>query len=117
MSVAEDFFDMFAIFTQVKSLSNILQRVVDSMVESDPLDPFTLICYVKQPLVAIDPTSPDFPKAIGSSIDRLKESMERTKKKAELSEKAKAWIESILVQDGPDPGIATVLRYTLRKLE
>ncbi|KAF7876399.1 hypothetical protein EAF04_001491 [Stromatinia cepivora] len=114
---AEGFFDMFAAFTQVKCLPKILQHVLDSMLESYPKDPATCNCYIRQPLVGIDHTSPEFAVGIRSALNRLKESMENTNDKNQLSLKTKAWIEAILALPELDSGIQTVLQHTLRKLE
>lgn len=116
-SAAEDFFDMFAAFTQVRCLPKILQHVLDSMTELYPTDACTCSCYIKQPLAAIEPSSAEFPAALGSALDRLKEAMAKVKDKGDLSKKTKAWIEPILAIEELDPGIQTVLRHTLRKLE
>lgn len=116
-SAAEDFFDMFAGFNQVRCTPTLLQHVVDSMVESYSTDPCTFSCYIRQPCVSIEPMSADFPMALGSALDRLKEGMERTKDKEELSKKMVTWIEPILALDDLDPGIRTVLNHTVRKLE
>ena len=116
-SAAADFFDMFAAFTQVRCLPKVLQHVLDTMAESYPTDPCTCDCYIRQSFIGIEPTSVDFPMALASALDRLKESLGKTKNRAEISKKVKAWIGPILTLEGLDPGIETVLKYTLRKLE
>lgn len=115
-AVAADFFDMFANFTQVRCLPKILQHVLDALTESYPVDPVTCNCYNKQPLIGIDPTSAAFPAALGLFLDRLKESMVRTKDKAELAKKTRLWIEPIAALKELDPDIKTVLEHTVRKL-
>ena len=115
-SVAEDFFDMFTSFSQVRCLPKILQHVLDSMIAAFPADPSTCNCFVKQLLAGIDASSPEFPMAIGGALDRLKESMERTEDRTALSKKTRTWIEQILALDDLDPGIQTVLNYTIRRL-
>lgn len=115
-STAEDFFDMFSRFTQVRCVPIILQHVLDVMTEAYSTDPCTFNCYIRQPLVGIDPASPEFPMALASSLDRLKESLERTKDKGTLTKKTRGWMEPILELEDLDPGIQTVLRHTLRKL-
>jgi U3 small nucleolar RNA-associated protein 6 len=116
-AAAEDFFDMFASFTQVRCLPKILQYVLDSMMESHPRDPCICSCYIRQPVLGIEPTSPEFPIAVGSTLDRLKESMGTANDKAVLSRKMKAWFEQILGLEELDPGIQTVIRHTIKKLE
>lgn len=115
-SVAENFFDMFARFTQVRCLGKILQHVLDAMEEEYPTDACTCNCYVRQPLAGIEPTSADLPGALIESLDRLKVSMSRAKDKEDLVKKTRAWIEPILEVEGLDPGIDTVLRHTVSKL-
>ena len=116
-AAAEDFFDMFTAFTQVRCLPKILQHVLESMTELYSTDACTCNCYIRQPFAGIEPTSADFPAALASALDRLKESMARVKDKVELSKKTKSWIEPIVVMEEIDPGIQIVLKHTLRKLE
>jgi U3 small nucleolar RNA-associated protein 6 len=87
------------------------------MMESYPRDPCTCSCYIRQPVLGIEPDSPDFPIAIGSTLDRLKETTATVKDKAELSKKIKVWFERILSFEDLDPGIQTVVGHTLRRLE
>ena len=115
-STAENFFDMFASFTQVRCMPSILQHVLGSMTVAYPTDPCTLNCYIRQPLIGLNPTSADFPMALGSSLDRLKEALGGTEDRETLAKKTRTWIESILELQDLDPGIETVLRHTLRKL-
>ena len=115
-SVAEDFFNMFAAFDQVLCLPKILQHVIDSMMETYPTDSSTHSCFVRQPIIGINPRSSKFPMALASSLDRLKSSKEKASDKGKLSGKVASWMEPILSLDNLDPGIRTVLNHTLRKL-
>lgn len=115
-SAAEDFFDMFALFTQVRCLPKILQHTLDAMMELYTTDSCTCNCYVKQPFIGIEATSAEFPAALGESLDRLKKSLDRTKDKESLAKKTRVWIESFLAVEELDPGIQTVLTHTLRKV-
>ena len=116
-TAAEDFFDMFAAFTQVRCLPKVLQHVLDSMTELYSTDACTCNCYIRQPLIGIESTSEDFPVALGSALDRLKESIPKAKDGAELAKKTRAWIEPVLAVEELDPSIPTVLKHMLRKLE
>jgi U3 small nucleolar RNA-associated protein 6 len=116
-TVAGDFFDMFATFTQVRCLPRILQHVLDSMVESYSTDPCTCDYYTRQPILGLDPASPDFVVALGTTLERLKESLSKTKDKKELIKRTRSWISRILAFGDLDPGIHTVLKHTARKLE
>jgi U3 small nucleolar RNA-associated protein 6 len=102
-STAEDFFDMFANFTQVRCMPTILQHVLDVMTEAYSTDPCTCSCYVRQSLAGLDATSAEFPMALGSALDRIKEATERTKDKRTLSKKTKTWVEPIFCRSMPKP--------------
>jgi U3 small nucleolar RNA-associated protein 6 len=116
-SVAEDFFNMFASFEQVLCLPKILQHVIDIMLETYSTDSSTHSCFIRQPIIGIDPRNSKFPMALASSLDRLKASKEKVTDRSQLSRKVASWMESILALDDLDPGIRTVLTHTLRKLE
>jgi U3 small nucleolar RNA-associated protein 6 len=117
-SAAADFFNMFTVFTQVRCLPKILRHVLDSMRESYPIDPSTCNCYIRQPVVGVNLASPEFPLALGTSLERLKEELGRVKERdrAALVIKTKAWIGSVLAVENLDHGIRTVLEHTIRKL-
>lgn len=114
-SAAGDFFDMFATFTQVRALSNILQHVLDVMTEVEENGPCTCDSFIRQPLIGLDPTAPEFPGALGTALDRLKESLMRTNDRETLVKKTAAWVNAIIEVEGLDPGIRTVLEHTMRK--
>jgi U3 small nucleolar RNA-associated protein 6 len=116
-SAAEAFFFMFAKFTQVRCTPMLLQHVLDSMVETYPMDACTFYCFIRQPCTGLEPTFAEFPMALGSSLDRLKEGLVKTNDRAGLSKKIQTWIEPMLAVENLDPGIRTVLDHTVRKLE
>lgn len=115
-AAAEAFFDMFAAFTQLRCMPVILQHVLDAMVELYPTDPCTCNCYIQQPILGINCSSAEFPIALGISLERIKESTEKTKNRGELAAKTVAWIEPLLERKNMDRGIQTVLRHTLSTL-
>ncbi|KAH8603157.1 hypothetical protein B0O99DRAFT_605292 [Bisporella sp. PMI_857] len=114
---AESFFNMFSVFTQVRSLPYILQHVLDSMEEVYPVDACTQSCCLRQPIVMIDPTSAEFPGALAISLERLQGAASKVKDKAVLAKKVKGWIQPIISIDSLDPGVAKVLEHMLRRLE
>ena len=115
-SAAEDFFDMFAAFTQVRCLSQILQHVLDAMQKLFAMDTSTSNCYVRQPIIGVDLHSPSFPAALGESLSRLKEMRGKTKDNNVFLKKTKSWIESLLATKDLDPGIETVLKHIHRNV-
>lgn len=117
-AAAEAFFDMFAEYTQhVRCLPKILQHVVDAMMESYPKDALAQNCYVRQAVIGVDVTTAEFPLALVTALERLREAQEKVKDNSLLSTKTKEWIEPILALQDLDPNIQTVLSQTVRKLE
>lgn len=114
--VAEEFFDMFATFTQVSCQQKILDHVLDSTLEAFPTDASTYSCYIRRPILNINPQTAEFPAALASALERLKAAMEKTSDKGELSKKTIAWIEPMLAIEDLDPGLSKVLHFTQKKL-
>jgi len=115
--VAEAFFDMFATFPTVAASARILQHVVDAMVDTDPNEPSTCSCLVRQPLVGVDPNTAAYPKALRESLVRLKNATETTSDKGALAEKTITWIDAVLSRGDLDDGIKRVLEHTKQTLE
>lgn len=116
-AVGEDFYEMFSNFTVVPSLPKILQHVVDTMNEAYANDASTCSINVRQSLVGIVPTSAEFPLALSTSLERLKESKEKVKDRAELAKRIRRWMEPLSEVKGLDEAVVTVLSHTLRKLD
>ncbi|KAJ1326082.1 U3 small nucleolar RNA-associated protein 6 [Microdochium nivale] len=115
-TTAEQFFFIFAPFTSVASQQRIMQHVLDTMTKAYPNDPSTAYCYVQQPLVGSEPSSPTYPKALREALLRLKASLPASTNQGQLAEKVTAWIESVLQVEDLDAGLRTVLEHTLRTL-
>jgi len=116
-AVAEAFFNMFAVFTQVRSLPKILQHVLDSMLEAYPKDHSTFNCYIRQPVITLDPMSADFPMALATSLSRVKEAIDEVKDRVALGKRTKAWIEPILSIENLDHGVKIVLEHIIQRIE
>jgi len=116
-AVAEAFFNMFSVFTQVRSLPKILQHVLDSMLATYPKDPSTFTCYIRQPIITLDPMSAEFPMALATSLSRVKEAIEEVKDRVALAKKTKAWIEPILLMEDLDQGVNIVLQHIIQRVE
>lgn len=115
-AVAEQFFDMFAGFSNVSSQPKIIQHVLDTMAEPYPNTPSTCSCHVRQPLVGVDVNSAAYPKALREALGRLKTALETTTNKAQLVQKTIAWIEPVLASEDLDAGIRMVLEHTAKTL-
>jgi U3 small nucleolar RNA-associated protein 6 len=114
---AEAFFDVFVTFTNVSSQQKIIEHVLDTMVTSHPDHPSTCNCFVRQPLVGVDPHTAAYPKALRESLARFKAVFETTEDKPSLVVKTLAWIDPVLAVEDLDSGIRTVLEHTRRRLE
>ncbi|KAI1395051.1 U3 small nucleolar RNA-associated protein 6-domain-containing protein [Hypoxylon fuscum] len=115
-SVAEQFFDLFASFSNVSAQARIVQHVLDSMTQHYPRDPATCFCHIRQPLVDVSTNTHSYPKALREALTLLKSSLSSTTDRSQLSEKVRQWIEPILASKDLDPGIRTVLEHTIQTL-
>ncbi|OHW94358.1 U3 small nucleolar RNA-associated protein [Colletotrichum incanum] len=115
--VAERFFDMFASFAKVSSMTKIITHVVDTMREQDLAHPATWNCYVRLPLVGVSPDTPQFALGLRDVLSRLGQGLDQTSDKATLQSKSLVWIELILLVKDLDEGIRTVLEHTKSKLQ
>jgi U3 small nucleolar RNA-associated protein 6 len=115
-AVAEQFFDVFALFTQISVQAGIIQHVLYSMNELYPNDASTFYCYIRQPLIGIDANTPAYPKALRETLGRIKSSLPSTTKQNILSTKIRAWLETLLSSQDLDSSIRTVLEHTIQTL-
>lgn len=77
--VAEDIFEIVAVFDQVVSAPKILQHILDHMRKAhDAAEPETVFCEAKLCILGIDPLSSDFPSALGSCLVKLGQSIRIT---------------------------------------
>ncbi|KAI0867052.1 U3 small nucleolar RNA-associated protein 6-domain-containing protein [Xylaria cubensis] len=115
-AVAEQFFSVFAVFTQISIQGRIIQHVLDSMSQLYPNDASTAYCYIRQPSIGIDVNSPAYPKALKETLSRIKTSSATTTNTKVLSIKVKSWLESLLSSQDLDSGLETVLKHTIETL-
>ncbi|TGJ83823.1 hypothetical protein E0Z10_g4974 [Xylaria hypoxylon] len=115
-AVAEQFFNVFVIFTGISIQARIIQHVLDSMNELYPNDPSTSYCYIQQPLIGLDPNAPAYPKALRETLGRIKSTLATTTNAQALSTKLKSWLETLLSSQHLDSGIRTVLEHTIKTL-
>ncbi|KMP01943.1 hypothetical protein CISG_10142 [Coccidioides immitis RMSCC 3703] len=111
-----DFFSIFTEFEDMPCLRRVLTHVVEHLMETCPTNPRAQICYVRLPVEGIKPTSPQFPRAFGNSLSRLKE-LAGAGSAQELSKEVARWLVSISSTDGLDPALRQVVEATLRNAE
>ncbi|KAI0141738.1 U3 small nucleolar RNA-associated protein 6-domain-containing protein [Xylariaceae sp. FL1272] len=115
-STSEQFFDVFAEFSRISVQGKLIQHVLDSMNALYPNDAASCYCYIRQPLVGLDASNPEYPKALRETLARLKSTLSRTTDQTLLVRKIRSWLETLLAPEDLDTGIRTVLEHTLRSL-
>ncbi|PSR75011.1 U3 small nucleolar RNA-associated protein 6-domain-containing protein [Coniella lustricola] len=113
----EAFFDMFSEFVAVSKQSVIIEHVLDALKSDYPSHPSTCSCVIRQPLIGVEVTTVEFPKALREVLARIKMQTETTEDKAQLAEKTLAWVKPLLARKDLDDSLRTVLEYTKSKLE
>ncbi|KAJ3555801.1 hypothetical protein NPX13_g10283 [Xylaria arbuscula] len=87
------------------------------MTELYPTDPSTSYCYIRQPLIGLDPNAPAYINALRETLNRIKSALTTTTNTKALSSKLKSWIETLLsTTPDLDTGIRTVLGHTMKTL-
>ncbi|KAJ5541091.1 RRNA processing protein Utp6 [Penicillium frequentans] len=109
-----DFYKMVSEFDDVPCLSKILSHVVENMQAHQPTSPRTLICYIQFPTTGVRVTSPEFPRALGSSLARLKESQPLS---ASLAQEVVKWLKPLSETKDLDPSLKKVIVSTMRNAE
>ncbi|KAL1986625.1 hypothetical protein VTN96DRAFT_6003 [Rasamsonia emersonii] len=107
------FFDMILEFEEVPCLRKIVEHVVEKQVTTSPESYHTRICNVKAPVAGIKVTSPDFPRAFGTSLSRLKQyPLDR-----HLAQEIVKWLQPVSEIKELDPALRTVVVATLQRSE
>ncbi|KAG6039987.1 hypothetical protein E4U41_001748 [Claviceps citrina] len=114
--VGETFFFMFASFKTLSVEPKISQHVLDALVEQFPNHPSTGNCFVRQPILGVDPNTADFPRGLREVMVRLGDMLDSTTDKAELGRKTAAWIDAYLALGDLDDAIREVLKHIRGKL-
>ncbi|KAF5858824.1 U3 snoRNP protein [Aspergillus alliaceus] len=108
-----EFFDMVWEFGDLPCLRRILEHVVNALQQSRPGSHHTQICYIKLPTAGIQPTSPDFPRALVTSFARLKEHRENL----DVAKEAINWLQPLANAEGLDPSLQKAIAATVSNTE
>ncbi|KAL5601494.1 uncharacterized protein BROUX77_005743 [Berkeleyomyces rouxiae] len=108
---AELFFNVFTSFRGLVVHERLVQVVVDTLEESFPQSPVTLLCKVRRPVTGISPLTAEFPRALREVVPLFKEAVETASDKVAFGEKAVQWLDSLLATEGLDGDISKVLDY------
>jgi len=115
--LAEQFFNTFAIFSQLSFLDRILQHVVGKMTEAAPSSPSTLSCSCRMPLIGLAVDDPAFPIALGKVLKAIRSSLEKTSDRPTLARKLSGWLLPISTQETLAPELKKVISVTLKQLK
>ena len=110
--VAESFFAVFGSFADLDVGSSLLQHVLDVVEKLFPASATACAAYVRQPVMAISPLTPDFPRALREFLSRLKSAKNSTSDLAGLQDKIDAWVDEMLAVKEVDSDIRLVLEHT-----
>lgn len=123
--LGERFLNTVVEFQDAPCANRILQHIIDRLLAIAPTDPITLMCFIRQPVIGVPTLSPDFPGALGNSLDRLTSAMTVTtsstgpkhtlRSNSVLATKAMEWILQFAVEK-LDPDIYKAILMTVRKL-
>ncbi|KAK5114309.1 hypothetical protein LTR62_002560 [Meristemomyces frigidus] len=88
--VAEDFFHLVAGFREVPATKRVLQHILAHLQSTNPTSPETVLCEARLHTLGIDPSSVDFPSALGLTLRSIKSGLASVPEKQEpvLYEKA-----------------------------
>ncbi|KAE8312308.1 U3 small nucleolar RNA-associated protein 6-domain-containing protein [Aspergillus transmontanensis] len=108
-----EFFDMVVEFPGLPCFRKILEHVVNALQQSSPTSHHTQICYIKLPTAGVQPTSPEFPRALVTSFARLKEHRENPNVAKEVIN----WLQPLENAEGLDPSLQKAITATVRNAE
>lgn len=109
----QEYFDMAWEFQDAPCLRKILEHVIETMRANKPSSPRTQICYIKSPTAGIPPTSAEFPRALSSSLARLRE----YPMGKDLARQVIHWLQPVQATEGLDPSLQKVIAATVRNAE
>ena len=116
--VADEIFDLCALFVNVSSTASILQHIINHL-QTTPIESAeSVTCEAKMELFGIEPLSAEFPAALGVSLALIKAAQERVPGKVlpRLVEKAAMMILPYLkLKEDLDQDVLVVLEATLQR--
>ena len=113
------FFDMIAEI-DVAPRGVILSHIMDCMQSIAPNSFETLIRFVQQPVIGLDPTTSEYPMPLAASLDRLgyaSGKLETMRCHHKFYEHMVVWVSKLIQMDDLDVDIRKVLKGTLKKLQ
>jgi U3 small nucleolar RNA-associated protein 6 len=115
--LAEQFFAMFAVFTNVSVQPRILQHVIDNMLTISPTSSCTSSCVCRRPTIGVPINDPSFPAALGKALKEIRAALAESSEKPVLARKVAEWLQPISEQEDLAPELKQVISATLKQLE
>lgn len=116
LQLALQFFNTFADFKQVPSLETVLQHTIDVMSEISPMSMEFMSCVFRRPFILMASDSPEFPAALGQSIQYIDLAIEdRPGITKELVGLAITWLAPLYRKQELDESLKRVIGASLRQ--
>ncbi|OJD18544.1 hypothetical protein AJ78_01460 [Emergomyces pasteurianus Ep9510] len=116
--IGRDFYSMVSEFTITPCFRRVLTHIVDLMMAANGTNADAQICYIMFPVVGVEITSAEFPRAFGTSLSRLKECTSKNPGgHKSLAKEVIAWLQPLASAEGLDPALRKVMMATLRNVE
>lgn len=114
-ATAASFFDIFTAYRALTVQPRITAHVLSAMDEQYPNDPYTCDSHVREPLIALNPSTAEFPRKLKVVLATLKQKMQCTTDKEVFKGLSLKWIDGYLEAE-LDEAIRTVLEATKKQV-
>jgi len=114
--LAEQFFNSFANFVLVPSLSGILDHVLNGVPSVDRNSSARMqSCFCRLPLIGIAVDSAEYPAGLRTSLNRIKDASASSSERAVFLQSLKTWLEPLSREEKLSSELHTVVLSTLKR--
>ncbi|KAL9107134.1 MAG: hypothetical protein Q9227_007914 [Pyrenula ochraceoflavens] len=112
-----DFLNLLPEFSNLPCARKILDHILDQLHHTCSNDPYTRAWQVKAPTFGLDISSPEFPQALGQSLNQLKrnENLELARNNI-FKKEIVQWLTELLGKETLDPALRKIIQSTLKLL-
>ncbi|KAH8693035.1 putative rRNA processing protein Utp6 [Talaromyces proteolyticus] len=111
--LAHEFFDMIFEFEDLPCLRKIVDHVVAQQLSTSPNTYHTAICHIKSPVAGIRVTSPEFPRAFGTSLSHMK----KYQMGFDLAQELTGWLKVLSENKELDPSLQKAVMMTIGRVQ
>jgi U3 small nucleolar RNA-associated protein 6 len=112
---AEQFFILVAKFGSLPCSGPVTKHIADAMDHLDWSNPASISCCIRQPLIGISYTAPDFPIALIPALKHLRKALD-AEPSLNLLVKVSDWLFSYLAEKDLDPDIRTAVKASVDRI-